>query len=125
MGSPQQPNLKANDKKLGQILIETKLVTIEQLAQALYLQKQMQLEGQSTPKVGHILVFQKVITLAQLQDALRKQTMKASATKALIDEAKHELQSNRLSQIDKLQKKKMNEEEKKGILGRLSFLLKK
>ena len=115
-----EPVIKGEDRKIGQILIDLKLVTLEQLAQALYLQKQMAAAGQTVPKLVHILVFQKVLTLPQLQEALRRQTQKAEVTKKLISQAKEELEEQRVSRMKT--KFQPSPEEKKGLVNRLSFL---
>ncbi len=86
MSSPVVPSSK--DQKLGQILLESKIVTIPQLAQALQYQQEMVVTGQRPLKLGQILLFAGFVTVPQLQEALRKQVGKAHASREIAEAAK-------------------------------------
>ncbi|MDB5038043.1 MAG: hypothetical protein JWQ35_1571, partial [Bacteriovoracaceae bacterium] len=80
-----EPGAK-EDKKVGQILVESKQITIEQLADAMVTQKQLNSQGKRVFKIGEVLVFKKVITLPQLHEALRAQKAKAELSRISIIE---------------------------------------
>ncbi len=63
--SGTKPQEDVKPKKLGEILIEEKVVTKEQLDEVL--------ESQVPPKLGEILVEKKIVTEEQVQKALSKQ----------------------------------------------------
>ena len=80
------------DKKIGQLLLEAKVITAEQLAEAIALQKKMNSEGARKFKVGEVLLFQKVVSLPQLHEALRKQKNKADLSRISVVDAKKKQQ---------------------------------
>ena len=76
---------ETGDKKLGQILLEAKLVSSEQLASAMAMQVQMNSSNARFFKLGEVLLFQKALTMPQLHEALRQQTKKADSFRKEIE----------------------------------------
>ncbi len=116
LGQQKSSNLPDNkkdfgrDKKLGQILLELKLVTVNQLARALYIQEMMKANKQPLIKLGQILVSQGVLTLDQLKDTLRRQTHKMDETRKLILNAKEQLEEAKQIAEAKAAKKQQKEQ---------------
>lgn len=79
------------DRKLGQILIQQKLLTTKQVAQALYAQKEYELKnpGQKV-KLGQVLLFLNLIKMDELKNSLRAQTQKAEEYRKLSMKAMRE-----------------------------------
>ncbi len=76
----------SEDRKLGQILIKSGAVSLEDIAHALTAQAELRIlhsRGQA-PKIfrlGEILLFSKKISLHVLHDALRQQTQKSQSSR--------------------------------------------
>lgn len=82
---------EVKDKRLGQILVEKGLVSVKQLSEALYLQKELQQKQKKKLKIGEILLFSETISLPQLQEALRNQTSKVEAARKEAEKLKRKL----------------------------------
>lgn len=88
----------SSDRKIGQILLEMKLVSVEKLAEVMQMQAQMKAKGEPALKLGQMLVALKLITLEQLQGALRQQTNKAQENREMVQKAKAQVIENRAHQ---------------------------
>jgi len=66
-------------KKIGQILILRKLITMDQLIQALGEQLRINSKSKRKFKLGEILLFTKLIDLKQLQNCLLEQRPRGTA----------------------------------------------
>lgn len=75
-------SIPSYDKKIGQILLEQKLIEFTQLAAALEVQATRKISSEKHLKLGEILIFTKQLTTEQLQSALRQQFQKAKASRA-------------------------------------------
>lgn len=107
------------DDKLGQILLEMKLITKEQLEEALLSQREMNAKGGRQFKLGEVLLFTETISLPQLQNALRRQTGKAERSREIVVAAK------RREREAALQMQRDSEREESTFLGRLKSLFSK
>ena len=89
-------SLPSEDRKLGQILVNMNVLTIEQLSQALAAQEVQKSKGQPPMKLGLLLLFSNMITKEQLEGALRKQTGKAKDSRDMVMKARRkELENKR------------------------------
>lgn len=70
------------DRKLGQILLDRRLISVSQLSDALIAQQKFNDESNRCFKIGEILLFAEVIKIDDLQSALRSQKFRAQAHRA-------------------------------------------
>ncbi len=111
------------DEKIGKILIDMKLITQEQLEEALRAQMETNLKSVRKFKLGEILLFSEVITLPQLQGALRQQTLKANQSRDHAMDAKKKARESDFGSL-RSDAKKLSEQEDT-FLGRLKSFIKK
>lgn len=91
------------DDKLGQILLNEKLVTKKDISHALEQQKILEIQSKRKFKLGEILLFMEKISLQQLQGALLQQKNKAMKSRADTVKAKE------LSEKSKAEKEGLRE----------------